>query len=429
MLISLEFENWTSFKGNHELNCLATYEQRHKGRCPYVNKFKETYLPVIMLVGGNAAGKSNLLSIFSFLKNLVLSPLDNEELIPVQPYLLQESNGNEVVSFKLELLIDELIYRLEIELNKNEILTEKLFLENSNSIYPLYERNRDKIDLKTKCEKNSALKTIAKGTRKNRLFLTNCIDQQDETFANVYNWFTRLTVINPDEIFLLPRNLANDLEDISERFMPKLDTGIKRIEFREVAEEKLSIPGDFLEDVKKKVTDRNRIAFVQNAKGTEQILVRYMMDGSLQFKKVVAIHDSMDGEHALELKYESEGTRRVINLLPKFYELMNNREGVLIIDELDRSLHTQLTRALIEAYLETCTKDKRTQLIFSTHDMMLMDQELLRRDEMWLVERNLKNESEVYSIADFEEVRHDTDIRKLYLNGRFGGNPKISSIF
>ena len=126
---------------------------------------------------------------------------------------------------------------------------------------------------------------------------------------------------------------------------------------------------------------------------------------------------------------ESDGTRRVIEFIPVFQDLVIKKNKIIVIDELDRSLHTQLTRALLELFLNQYDKEKRSQLIFTTHDMMLMDQSLLRRDEMDLVERNKYSESQIYSIADFENVRYDTDLRKQYLEGRFGGNPKICEIF
>lgn len=426
MLINLTFENWTSFKEVNEMDCHASYELRHKDRCAYVKKFKESFLPVVMVIGGNAAGKSNLLSIFSFLRSLVLNPLDNEKGIPVQPYLFQSIEGDS--AFKIDMLINELIYSLEIRLNRAEIIFERLSLINSTSKHVFYERRDGKIFLGNKFQKNQNLKSIALGTRKNRLFLTNTVDQQDDSFIAVYNWFKGLDIINPDQISWLPENVADEIEEISRKFMPKLDTGIKRIEFKETPEAKVALPDQLMKEIKGSLLEENSTAFVQNANGTEQVLV-YYEDGVHRFKKAMAIHESSSGEYVLDLKYESEGTRRVIHLLPKFYALMNENKGVLIIDELDRSLHTQLTRSLIESYMDSCNEEKRTQLIFSTHDMMLLDQDLFRRDEMWLAERNRNNESELFSIADFEEVRSDTDIRKLYLNGRFGGNPKISNIF
>jgi len=98
---------------------------------------------------------------------------------------------------------------------------------------------------------------------------------------------------------------------------------------------------------------------------------------------------------------------------------------VFVIDEVDRSLHTLLTRRLLEAYLASCSADTRSQLLLTTHDVLLMDQQLLRRDEMWVAERKPSGASTLVSFAEFKDVRYDKDIRKSYLQGRLGGIPRI----
>ena len=112
--------------------------------------------------------------------------------------------------------------------------------------------------------------------------------------------------------------------------------------------------------------------------------------------------------------------------MPAFFDLENqSKNKVYVIDELDRSMHTFMARKLLEFFLESVTKTSRSQLIFTTHDVMLMDQKLLRRDEMRIVERTSNGATKMYAISDYQGVRYDKDIRKSYLQGRFGGIPKI----
>ena len=99
--------------------------------------------------------------------------------------------------------------------------------------------------------------------------------------------------------------------------------------------------------------------------------------------------------------------------------------SVVIIDEIDRSLHPLLTRKLLETYLANRTPESRNQLILTTHDAMLLDQDLLRRDEIWVAERDETGASKIYSFSEFKDVRADKDIRKSYLQGRMGGVPKL----
>jgi AAA15 family ATPase/GTPase len=117
-----------------------------------------------------------------------------------------------------------------------------------------------------------------------------------------------------------------------------------------------------------------------------------------------------------------------INYLKKVITPIVNSQGfkkVYVIDEVDRSLHTLLTHKLLDAYLATCSTETRTQLLLTTHDVLLMDQNLLRRDEMWVAERDASGNSSLMSFSEYKDIRYDKDIRKSYLQGRLGGIPRI----
>ena len=107
------------------------------------------------------------------------------------------------------------------------------------------------------------------------------------------------------------------------------------------------------------------------------------------------------------------------------YAPVAGRTKVYVIDEVDRSLHTLLTRRLLEAYLASCGPETRSQLLLTTHDVLLMDQDLLRRDEMWVAERDASGASALTSFSEYKDVRYDKDIRKSYLQGRLGGVPRL----
>ena len=111
--------------------------------------------------------------------------------------------------------------------------------------------------------------------------------------------------------------------------------------------------------------------------------------GELIVKKLITYHSKTDGTEArFEIHQEPDGSQRVIDLLPAFLNLSESTsKKVYIIDEIDRSLHTLLTR-LIDVCLAKCSMKTRNQLLLTTHDVLLMDQQLLRRDEMWVTERD-----------------------------------------
>ena len=161
--------------------------------------------------------------------------------------------------------------------------------------------------------------------------------------------------------------------------LPQLDTGIAHLGGEEIPFENVPLPDPMKmmlqEEVKEGMTirlmsDRNE-RFIFTRKNDELIA-----------KKLVTYHPKTDGTEAkFEIRQESDGSQRVIDLLPAFLELAApGSKKVFVIDEVDRSLHTLLTRRLLQAYLASCSADSRTQLLLTTHDVLLMDQQLLRRE-------------------------------------------------
>lgn len=122
---------------------------------------------------------------------------------------------------------------------------------------------------------------------------------------------------------------------------------------------------------------------------------------------------------------ESDGTKRLFDLIPLFYE--NRKVSVTLIDEIDRSLHTNLTRKFLELFYRTDEK-KDCQLIATTHDSNLLDLDLLRKDEIWFVERQNDHNSKVFSLNKFKE-RFDKKKYKEYLIGRYGAIPIFDDKF
>jgi len=165
---------------------------------------------------------------------------------------------------------------------------------------------------------------------------------------------------------------------------------------------------------------------IHSSPKNERILVK-KENGQLKARKLFTFHKNLLGKSVrFEMDNESDGTQRVIDLLPAFLDIVQKETSkTYIIDELDRSLHSLLTRNLLKNFLDSCSKTSRNQLLITTHDLFLMDQKLLRRDEMWIAERTENGASNLIPFSDYKDVRYDKDIRKSYLQGRLGGIPKI----
>ena len=131
-----------------------------------------------------------------------------------------------------------------------------------------------------------------------------------------------------------------------------------------------------------------------------------------------------NADDLFEYSDESDGTQRLFDLIPIFFALKQNR--VILIDEIDRSLHTNLTRKFIELFFSV-SRNNSSQLIATTHDSNLLDLDLLRQDEIWFVKREKDHSSNIYSLNLYKE-RFDKRIEKEYLIGRYGATPNLEKL-
>ncbi|MFM7640353.1 MAG: AAA family ATPase, partial [Cyanobium sp.] len=204
-----------------------------------------------------------------------------------------------------------------------------------------------------------------------------------------------------------------------------LDTGITGLEMQEMKLDDLQLSSEVMTQLEESLSQQKTV--LMSNQRSQRVCVSLGNDGRLVAGRLVARHNRSDGsEMIFEISEESDGSQRLIDLLQAFCDLSNEAsQSIYVIDELDRSLHTLLTRQLLEGYLASCSPQSRSQLIFSTHDLLLMDQSLLRRDEMWVVERSHNGNSNLFSFSEYAEMRYDKDIQRSYLEGRLGGIPQL----
>lgn len=429
MLISFALENWASFRDRASLSMIASKERQHAGRIPRVPKYPVRILPVTAIYGGNASGKSTLFRALAFVRDLVIRGTLPDEPIRVEPFLLSADGVQRPTSFAFELLIDETIYEFSFSATHQAVVEEKLVRIRSDREETLYHRHDGKLDRKDdKNGQQDFLHFTFQGTRDNQLFLTNAVFQKVDDFKPVYNWFRNtLVLIAPEARYQPMERFLNDSDPLytaMNEMLGRLDTGIAHLgteELQSGGAAVLDVLEPVLNDLGEGMTVRLHVA------GFGERFLATRREGQLAVSRMVACHARSDGKEVrFGMDMESDGSVRVIDLLPAFLPLGAGLDTgrVYVIDELDRSLHTLLTRSLLEYYLAACSPKSRTQLLFTTHDVLLMDQHLLRRDEMWVTERGLDGASSLSSFSDYD-LRFDKDIRKSYLQGRLGGIPRI----
>ncbi len=418
MLVKFKVENWKSFHCL-DFSAIASSKRRFNERVPKLKNYRLRLLPISAVFGGNASGKTNFFDALVFLQKLVRGKGVVGEKFDVKPFAFNKDDRKKPVSFEMEFLVESRIYHYELVVSYDKVHTERLAeVSKKGNLKFLFEREAGSVSISDEF-KSSRLKCVGEGTRDNVLFLTNSVQQRCEEFRKVYEWFDEtLLLISPNSgLFRSSRLLQPECRELLDSF----DVG-----FDELAEVDMT-----LEQMIQDMQEHNIPKELQE-KFREQIesaLTKVFDDQgeSVKIQKLVAMHSSEDDLEKIpfELDEESDGTRRLLNLLPVLVRLRDSSQSsVVFIDELDRSMHHLLTKKLIEAYLDKCSTESRTQLFFTTHDALLLDEDLLRHDEMWLVEKN-DGFSELISIVEYK-LRKGQKLLKSYLYGRFGGVPHIS---
>jgi AAA15 family ATPase/GTPase len=436
MLIQFSVENWMSFRDKASFSMVASQERNHGERITSIENNDLELLPIAAIYGGNASGKTCFFKGLWFFKTLVLVGTMPDESIPIVPFLLDSKSKDSPSSFSISILVNNDVYEFSFTATKSKIEEEKLVKINKYSDEILYHRKAGKLqDISKSFKDLDFIKFAFQGTRDNQLFLTTSISLNVEEFRPVYNWFKDcLQLIAPDARFVNTGQFFDTKHESYPRMneiLPKLDTGVSRLEGETVPLDTLKIDPNMLNRLKSQLKNNESIPLASFSPFTfldkERISI-INKNGELIAKRLVTMHKSIEGSDVqFYMRQESDGTIRIIDLLPAFLEVANpSSKKVIIADEIDRSIHPMIMRKLLEIYLNSCSADNRAQLLFTTHNYFYMEQDLLRRDEMWLTERNNLNVSNIFSLSEFKDIRVDRDIQKCYFKSKLGGTPNIT---
>ena len=430
MLISFSVKNFLSFKDKVTFSMVASREKQHSATVLNIKGYMRL-LPAAAIYGGNASGKSNFIEALAFARQVVVQGNQPDSRIPVEPYRLDKSTNSAFTTFVFEIFTGNKCYEYGFSLTSRAVEEEWLIEILKTTEKTLYRRNNDSISFGNSLRSNKELPFLFKGTRDNQLFLTNAVSQKNELFKPIYLWFRdTLILIGPDSRYGgFDKFIKSDspLHEYMNDSLEQMDTGICSLGGEELDFDALPVPPELLKKIKEDVQENKILRF--HLGRADNRYIASLQDGEIIVQKLISYHKDSDGQKIrFDLQNESDGTLRILDLLPAFMAISGSAANkVLIIDELDRSLHTLLTRHLLESYLSRCDRTSRSQLIFTTHDALLMDQNLLRRDEMWVMERAIDGSSIMIAFSEYKNIRNDKDIRKSYLQGRLGGIPRILS--
>jgi AAA15 family ATPase/GTPase len=425
MLIQFSVANYRSILERQTLSMVASNyfaELVGQNTCaPDAGTGVPSLLRSAVLYGPNASGKSSVIEALRFMQKQVLDSHKESQAgdaIEVSPFKLTAQSRNADTEFEITFVEQGVRYEYGFCCNKIRFTEEWLIA------YPLGRAQKwfhRVVDPKTSTDVYKFSPTFLGGkqrhkiwtdsTRPNALFFSKAIQSNNEQLKPAFDWFkSRLRVIHSVEK-LSDGFTRQQFKDDEKRekivaFMSAADPSISDIRLRETEFSIEALPNEIPTQLK-------------------QIILR---DLNLHGKKSVELRffrNDVNTENAVEfsVQEESDGTRSLFNLAGPWLDVIENQR-VLVVDELDTSLHPLLVHHLVKQLHHA---GSHAQLIFTTHDTTLLSQKLLRRDQVWFLEKDAQSASRLYPLSDFSP-RDNEAIERGYLNGRYGSIPFLKDL-
>lgn len=437
MLVSFSVSNFRSFGDEETLSMVASNKlKEHPEHLIPIGKTGKSVVRTGVLYGANAAGKSNLVRAMSFAQRMIGRERSNK-VSNVETFRFCESTVPRPSTFEFQFLIDESVYVYGFDVSAKDIQEEWLTVVRDGNEQVIFERKgKHKPTIGDKRAAGSdAHEILHKVTslplRSDQLLLNRVLslpeEVQGKSLRAVIKWLTHdLVVLRPDHraLDILDR-IARDPEfkTFATLFMQSVGTGIGGFEIQEAERAANDIERQFLSRVSNAPPNWFGDAF---GRAGERDLRLKADDPSVVIdRRLLSSHTTDAGNVSLPFGEESDGTQQLLHLIPV---LASPSDGgrVVVLDELDRSLHPILCWEFIRFFSESCPGAPR-QLVVTTHEAHLLNQDLLRRDEYWFVEKDKRQQSRLVPLSDFN-VRNDFKVERGYLQGRFGAIPIIGSM-
>jgi AAA15 family ATPase/GTPase len=413
MLIEFRVRNYRSFRDEVTLSLVASSDPAHLD-----SNTTETNIGGVpralrsaVLYGANASGKSNLLRGLALMRGLVVesAALQPGHAFNVQSFRLDPNTAQEPTLFEVTIALDGIRYQYGFEVTPTQVIGEWLLVYQKQKAQRWFERRFDKKSGKDKFEFGSHFigqrRLWQEATRSNALFLSTAVSLNSEQLRSIFSWFAEALVIAPEGAGFLPFYSTAMIsskwgEHALTSFMSAADIAISSI----TAVPQKGMFHHFNFDFATGKSD-------SRDEESEILVPRFQ-------------HRS--GNHTAEFDFtdESQGTQKLFSLAGPLFDILE-KGRVLVIDELDRSLHPLLVRRIIETFQDSQLNRSNAQLIFSTHDTSLLDQELLRRDQIWFTEKDRSQSSTLVPLTEFSPRKGEA-IEKGYLGGRYGGIPILA---
>ena len=400
MLIKYSVENFKSIKDKIQLNLDATSVSELQESI--IEKEGDSYLPLAAIYGPNGGGKSNIIESLFVLRNKIILPVMNSiesdyqknVNVKMTPFLFNKENIGLPIRFEIVFSNKIGEYEYIISFEKNKVSYEKLelFKYSTNRKSLLYERNNNNVNVGDEFKKINIFKSISESISEEIpiLSLLGITSKTNEIIYDIFDWFFNGIRVG---------NYAN----------PILETQFVDLKIKN--EKQIFL--DLLKEMNIDISD-------------------YIIKKEGEGVNIFTLHNINGYEVKINYLDESSGTQKIFSLAPRIIESLLDG-STLVIDELDAKLHPLILKHIIELYNDKKSNKHGAQLIFTSHDMVTMNNELLRRDEIWFAAKGRDEDTQLYSLIEFKDedgtsIRKDAKFNKQYLEGKYGADPYLKRI-
>jgi len=422
MLIEFRIKNFRSYKDEQVFSMVASKDDRLSD--------ENTFLPTssnslrlnrsAVVYGANASGKSNLLYAMTFVCGFVQ---DSTDMTPdlsllLHPFAFDNIVRREPSEFEILFVHNGIRYQYGFSVDRKQVHEEWLLAYPKGKAQTWFERTRsenpDEVhDWHFGRSLQGQKEKLRELTRPDSLFITVAAKFAHPQLSSIYEWFvTKFNMVGSsvpsDETIQFTIDLIEQTPRLKSRFRDLLryaDFGVTDFAYQESPIPISASPEDMI--------------WLPNAIDALGIKPRH------QVKLKHEASDVKDEDAWLDMPQESRGTREFFGIMGYIFEALHYG-CVLAIDELDTSLHPLLVEALVKLFHDSTTNPNNAQLIFSTHDVTLLDLTLFRRDQIWFTEKARTGATTLYSLLEYKP-RNDEAILKGYMQGRYGAVPFIDS--
>jgi len=417
VLIRFRVENHRSIYHEQEFSLVASSLSEHPDALVRAERYDLNLLRVAAIYGANASGKSTLFDALFFMKTAVeqshrkWAPTAG---VPRTPFALDPKAAEAPSLFVLDLLLDGIRYEYGFVVDSSRVLEEWLYAYPKGRKQEWFTRDASQAKEFTFSRhlqgENRAISSL---TRPNSLFLSAAAQNNHLMLATIHKAITsQLIVVNEQtravlEITAVQLCLDDTVRKAIQTLLEAADLGISNIELVE-------------EDVATHVSRHN----LQLDESNLEVLFPYSprAGAGVQLRHRTA---SGTEEVVLPFEQESQGTRAMFSLAGALIAVLH-LGGVLVVDELDRSLHPHLASKIVAMFNSPALNPRNAQLIFNTHDTNLLDTDILRRDQIWFTEKGDDGATRLFPLTDFRARKYE-NLRRGYLQGRYGAVPAVGT--